>query len=262
MRSPPPIRIEMEPLTQNWRIFFPLFSFYSSSSSTSFTIIIALEGEWRKEGRKNKKKKGGKRKIAPLWVHSLLDGFMNSARSHLKDYIREGSRNERGRRERSFSIATAPIPAILYDIVHPRPSLLSPHNLEEEKEEEERGNFELLFDDDASPARAVALFYRRLRDRDIDWDSRNSAKGPPYKSLKRDLCRRGERRGVRRVGYSNNVPSGWSTIADLYESGQRCSIKDKKEESLVWGGREGTRWYLVHKFEVYYAKAWISRCRD
>lgn len=196
MRSPPPIRIGMEPLTQNWRIFFPLFSsFYSSSSSSiSFTIIIALEGEWRKEGRKNKKKKGGKRKIAPLWVHSLLDGFMNSARSHLKDYIREGSRNERGRRERSFSIATAPIPAILYDIVHPRPSLLSPHNLEEEKEEEERGNFELLFDDDASPARAVALFYRRLRDRDIDWDSRNSAKGPPYKSLKRDLCRRGASR--------------------------------------------------------------------
>lgn len=92
---------------------------------------------------------------------------MNSARSHLKDYIREGSRNEQGRRkeERSFSIATAPIPAILYDIVYPRPSLLSPHNLEEE---EERGNFELLFDDDASPARAVALFYRRLRDRDID----------------------------------------------------------------------------------------------
>ena len=68
--------------------------------------------------------------------------------------------------ERSFSIATAPIPATLYDIVHPRPSfLLSAHSLEKE---EERGNFELLFDDDASPARAVALFYRRLRDRDID----------------------------------------------------------------------------------------------
>lgn len=204
-------------------LFFFFFYFFYY-----YYYLLSKEGEERKEGRKNKKK--GKKLRHCESTRCSTDSW--TQRDLILKITSEKAPVTNG--GRSFSIATAPIPATLYDIVHPRPSfLLSAHSLEKE---EERGNFELLFDDDASPARAVALFYRRLRDRDIDWDSRNSAKGPPYKSLKRDLCRGGGQRGVRRVGYSKNVPSGWSTIADLYESGRRCSIKDKKEESLVWGG--------------------------
>lgn len=66
-------------------LFFFFFYFFYY-----YYYLLSKEGEERKEGRKNKKK--GKK----LRVHSLLDGFMDSARSHLKDYIREGPRNERG----------------------------------------------------------------------------------------------------------------------------------------------------------------------
>lgn len=69
-------------------LFFFFFYFFYY-----YYYLLSKEGEERKEGRKNKKKR---EKIAPLRVHSLLDGFMDSARSHLKDYIREGPRNERG----------------------------------------------------------------------------------------------------------------------------------------------------------------------
>lgn len=66
-------------------LFFFFFYFFYY-----YYYLLSKEGEERKKGRKNKKK--GKK----LRVHSLLDGFMDSARSHLKDYIREGPRNERG----------------------------------------------------------------------------------------------------------------------------------------------------------------------
>lgn len=69
-------------------LFFFFFYFFYY-----YYYLLSKEGEERKEGRRNKKKR---EKIAPLRVHSLLDGFMDSARSHLKDYIREGPRNERG----------------------------------------------------------------------------------------------------------------------------------------------------------------------
>lgn len=167
--------------------------------------------------------------MSPLFARR----FMDSARSHLKDYIWEDC-NERG--IFFHRSATAPILATLYDIVHPG-RFLSPQG------DGGKGKFQLLFDDDASPTRAVALFYRRLPI-EILIEIRETRRKTLPKSLKRNLSRLGS--GSWRVRYSKNVPSGSSTIADLYESND-VLLGIRKWNSL----RRGKQWYLVHRLKGY-----------
>lgn len=130
---------------------------------------------------------------------------MDSARSHLKDYIWADC-NELGD---LFFLLLATVPPFLLPFTisfRPPPCFLP----------RKKGNFELLFDDDASPTPcSVALFYRRLlADPDIDWDSRNLPKRTiPLESLKRNLFEA----GWPPAWYSNNAPSGSSAIVDLFE---------------------------------------------
>lgn len=165
---------------------------------------------------------------------------MDSARSHLKDYIREG-RNERGGKDLSPSrLLRFLLPFMISPTVPPLPPQRGWGG----------GNFELVFDDDASPARAVALFYRRLRDRDIDWDSRNSAKGSPIVNRWNEICVEGA--GGRGVG-EFGIPTTFQVVGSRSRICPRIrpilSITDKKEESLVgWGREHDDILYINSKF--------------
>jgi len=124
------------------------FSFFPR---LKFTRKIARERDYK--GRNGRE--WGKQSFA---VSSLCRRFMDSARFHLKDYIEQTITNRP-----FFFVETGSIPCpILYDIAFstiPFPFPLSSFYsvcLQETK----RGEFELLFDDDASPSRhAAALFY-------------------------------------------------------------------------------------------------------
>lgn len=113
--------------------------------------------------------------------------------------------------------ATAPILATLYDIVHPG-RFLSPQG------DGGKGKFQLLFDDDASPTRAVALFYRRLPI-EILIEIRETRRKTLPKSLKRNLSRQGE---LESSVFQER--SKWLVHDHGFVRIERCSIRDKKVE--------------------------------
>lgn len=104
------------------------------------------------DGEARRKREDGQNKV--LQRTRSRRRFMDSARSHLKDYIEQTITNQ----SFFFSLGSIPCPT-LYNIAFPATPSLYPVCLPKT----EGGKFELLFDDDASPSRrGAALFYGHL----------------------------------------------------------------------------------------------------